>query len=67
MDEITLRCNRALREQNDWLEDVLAGLLTAGLTMDEIEVRTFQHDPLCVVVAVRGEAKYEHRITFEVR
>jgi hypothetical protein len=54
----------AVREQNAWLEDVLAGLLAAGCSKDEIEVRRFQDDPLRVVVAVRGVPKYEHRITF---
>ena len=52
----------ALSEQYAWLEDVLAGLLINGVTQDDIEVRRFQDDPLRVVVAVRGEPKYEHTI-----
>lgn len=52
----------ALREQNEWLEDVLAGLLINGVAVDEIEIQQFNYDPLRVVVAVRGVPKYENTI-----
>ena len=50
----------------DWLEDVLAGLLAAGCTRDDIDVREFQSEPLRTVVAVRGEPKYEWRGVFKI-
>lgn len=56
----------AAREQNDWLEDVLAGLLINGVPETDIEIRRFINDPLRIVVAVRGEPKYEHRIVWRV-
>lgn len=44
----------------EWLEDVLAGLLAAGVSAEEIEI---QHHPnLILAVTVRGEEKYRHQI-----
>lgn len=63
--EMARKCVEAQRAQDDWLEDVLAGLLAAGCTGDEIEVQRFQSDPGRVVVGVRGVQKYEHRITMK--
>lgn len=50
--------------RSEWLEDVIAGLLAAGCTKDEIQVQEFQSDPLRTVVAVRGVPKYEWRGKF---
>ena len=52
----------AMKNQAEWLEDILAGLLINGVSKDEIEVRRFveNHD---VQVWVRGKPKYEHRLS----
>lgn len=55
---------QAHREQSEWLEDVLAGLLINGVAQDDIEIHYFQTDPGRCVVVVRGKPKYEHRISF---
>lgn len=55
---------KAQREQSDWLEDVLAGLLINGVAQDDIEVLYFTHEPGRCVVRVCGVPKYEHRISF---
>jgi hypothetical protein len=47
---------RDLPGWNNWLEDVMAGLLTNGVRIDEIKV---QHYPGRTVVTVRGVPKYE--------
>jgi len=40
----------ARREQSDWLEDVLAGLLINGVAQDDIEILYFTQEPgRCVV------------------
>lgn len=45
-------------DRANWLEDVLAGLLVAGVRQDEIEIQVHPAD--CkTVVAVRGVPKYE--------
>jgi len=51
--------------QAAWLKDVLAGLLDDGVRKDEIEVCRFPHEPLHVVVRVRGVQKYEHSIKLD--
>jgi hypothetical protein len=55
-----------LNARADWLEDVLAGLLAAGVSIGEIEVQEFQSEPLRTVVAVRGVPKYEWRGKFTI-
>lgn len=62
-DEYRKELERLAAEQAYWLEDVLAGLLVAGCSESDIEVRRFQDDPLRIVVAVRGVPKYEHKIS----
>jgi hypothetical protein len=54
----------AVRAQAEWLEEVLAGLLSAGVAQDDIEIRRFQSDPCRTVVAVKGEPKYENTVRF---
>lgn len=49
---------RMIDERANWLEDVLAGLLSNGVRMDEIEVCEFQGE-LRTQVRVRGVPKYE--------
>ena len=44
----------------NWLEDVIGGLLINGVTLGEIEI---QEHLGCTRVAVRGEPRYEFRIT----
>jgi hypothetical protein len=50
---------RALEEQSDWLEDVLAGLLSNGVRHNEIRIHRY---PSRTVVTVRGVAKYELKL-----
>lgn len=55
--EVHARMRAAMRSRSEWLEDVLAGLLAAGCSREEIEV---QYHPDCrVVVCVQGVPKYE--------
>lgn len=57
--------SEASKAEAAWLEDVLAGLMVAGVSQDEIEIRRYAHR-LLVEVAVRGEVKYRHEIKFTV-
>ena len=54
----------AIRSRADWLEDVLAGLLSNGVMRDEIEVQEYPDHR--TVVVVRGVAKYEWQLKFIV-
>lgn len=56
----TSAARQVIEKKAEWLEDVLAGLLTAGVRMNEIEVQ--EHPGLRTVVLVRGEPKYEFNI-----
>lgn len=50
-----------IKARAEWLEDVLAGLLAAGCTKDQIEVQ--EHPVSRTVVCVNGEPKYEWKFT----
>jgi hypothetical protein len=50
---------RAREEQSDWLEDILAGLLSNGLRHNEIQIHRHRDR---TVVTVRGVAKYELKL-----
>jgi hypothetical protein len=50
---------RVREEQSDWLEDVLAGLLSNGVRHNEIRIHRY---PNRTVVTVRGVAKYELKL-----
>lgn len=55
------QCRRVTFELNEWMEDILAGLLVCGVKRDEIAV---QHHPRNrTVILVRGVQKYEWRGT----
>jgi hypothetical protein len=47
---------RVIEEQKEWLEDILAGLLSNGVRHNEIHIH---RHPRRTVVTVRGVAKYE--------
>ena len=47
---------RMIEEQKEWLEDILAGLLSNGVPHNEIHIH---RHPQRTVVTVRGVAKYE--------
>lgn len=47
----------------EWLEDILAGLLSAGVPKEEIEICN-SRDARTTWVRVRGETKYEHVIEY---
>ena len=47
---------RVIEEQKEWLEDILAGLLSNGVPHNEIHIH---RHPRRTVVTVRGVAKYE--------
>ena len=54
---------KAIRARNDWLEDVLAGLLINGVKVEEISVRdTFGPK---TEVWVRGKCKYKWTLKLE--
>ena len=55
----------AIRSRADWLEDVLAGLLSSGVAREEIEVQ--EHPDHRTVIVVRGVAKYEWQLKLIVR
>jgi hypothetical protein len=48
-----------LVEQSEWLEDILAGLLSNGLRHNEIQIHRHADR---TVVTVRGVAKYERKL-----
>lgn len=50
----------ATRARDEWLEDVIAGLLATGITRDRIAIQA--HPGNRTVVAVRGEPRYEYTI-----
>jgi hypothetical protein len=50
---------RVREEQSDWLEDILAGLLSNGLRHNEIQIHRHRDR---TVVTVRGVAKYELKV-----
>jgi len=50
---------RVREEQSDWLEDVLAGLLSNGVRHNEIRIHRY---PNRTIVTVRGVAKYELKL-----
>lgn len=52
----------ATRARMDWLEDVLAGLLSNGVRIDEIDVQ--EHPGNRTVVVVRGTPRYEWSVSF---
>lgn len=55
------QCRRSTFELNEWMEDILAGLLVCGVKRDEIVV---QHHPRNrTVILVCGVQKYEWRST----
>lgn len=62
-DEMSVReiAREVTKRRAEWLEDVLAGLLSNGVAKDEIAVE--EHPDKCVV-RVRGEARYERRLRF---
>lgn len=61
MDRTTDDVAKALtKDRGEWLEDVLAGLLAAGVPQVDIEVQ--EHPSNVTRVAVRGEVKYEWRV-----
>lgn len=51
----------AIRDRAEWLEDVLAGMLAAGCDQSEIEVQ--EHPGSRTIVCVRGEPKYEWKLS----
>ena len=51
---------RTIEEQREWLEDVLAGLLSNGVRHNEIRIH---RHPDRTVVTVRGIAKYELKLS----
>ena len=55
----------AIRSRADWLDAILAGLLSNGVTRGEIEVQ--EHPDNRTVVVVRGVAKYEWQLKLIVR
>jgi len=50
---------RVREEQSDWLEDVLAGLLSNGVRHNEIRIQRYTNR---TIVTVRGVAKYELKL-----
>jgi hypothetical protein len=50
---------RVREEQSEWLEDILAGLLSNGLRHNEIQIHRHRDR---TVVTVRGVAKYELKV-----
>ncbi len=48
------------KEQMDYIEDCLAGLMAAGVSKEDIEVQN--HPDLIVKIAVKGVVKYTHQI-----
>ena len=63
--DIAHRLSRtAAVKQAEEIEGILAGLLINGVRQDEIEV---QHHPGRVVIAARGEPRYEVRVKFSIR
>ena len=56
-DAIQKAARRAREAADDKLEDILAGLMVAGVRPDEIELREFRATG-AREVAVRGEVKY---------
>lgn len=62
-DEIAALCKAAMDSKLEWLEDIVAGLMAAGCTKEEIQI---QEHPNCrTVVCVRGVPKYEWKIENE--
>lgn len=62
LERVQSKVREAQKEQAEWLEDVLAGLLCNGVQQNEIDVQYFLDDPGLTRVVVRGVQKYEHRI-----
>lgn len=62
IENIQAKVREAQKEQAEWLEDVLAGLLCNGVQREEINVQYFISDPGLTRVTVRGVPKYEHRV-----
>ena len=54
---------RTAEEKLEWLEDIIAGLMAAGVREDEIQIQ--EHPDLRTVVCVRGEPKYQFRINLK--
>jgi hypothetical protein len=59
-DELNRRCREAIDLRNEWLEDVIAGLLAAGCTKDELCLQEYPN--MRTVVCVNGVPKYEFKI-----
>lgn len=51
---------RAIRNRADWLEDVIAGLMAAGVKQNEIEINDYPNGR--TIVTVRGEPKYQWKL-----
>jgi hypothetical protein len=53
------------KEQMDYIEDCLSGLLAAGVPKEDIEVQN--HPDLVMKIAVKGVVKYTHQINTSLK
>lgn len=51
--------------RTEWLDEVLAGLISIGFGRHEIEVR--EHPGLRTEIVVRGVVRYEWKLTLDVK
>lgn len=66
MDWMSRVMQTAAIERSEWLEDVIAGLMCAGVKKDEIEIDVTDAPEFRTTVRVRGEVKYEYPLGLNV-